>query len=475
MNATTEDSGIVAKKIRCSRWGFQHKTVASISIFKILLLCMYLRFTNNAYPTATHIRTSNDNMPKISERKQLLYAIEEHVRMLIFFSVLEPIGSDAETLLYEEMDEYMDVMQNILAFRYLNSPVPVPRSAGVRNLLLQFGEREFRQQTRVCRASFTAILEAIEDHPIFHNNSAHKQRETYIQLAIALSRFGCFGNGASVGRVSRMDGVGAGTACLYTDRVIEALLSRQHDFIRWPSANRRRASSNYHNQEYGLPGCVGMLDGTYFVLDQKPAFSSSSYFTRKKRYSFNTQIVCDENYRIISVLQGWPGSCADSSIWSKSYIYGNPRLHLSPGEYLIADSGYALNPFCITPFKGNAALDRENAQFNGIFSSARVKVEHTIGQLKSRFQSLRGLRTQLRVAEDVEKINRWCTACCILHNIIVSQGDMWEEEPDAEGVLDEVARQERNAQALRARLRLPIPDGPQIRDQLKQNMLRNVH
>ena len=56
-----------------------------------------------------------------------------------------------------------------------------------------------------------------------------------------------------------------------------------------------------------------MIDGTHIIFDQKPVTDGGLHFNRKSRYSFNVQVVCDEDKRIIFVYVGWPGSCADSA------------------------------------------------------------------------------------------------------------------------------------------------------------------
>ena len=63
---------------------------------------------------------------------------------------------------------------------------------------------------------FDALLAAIQGHPIFHNNSHVEQLSVDVQLAIALYRFGHYGNAASVCKVAIWAGVGFGTVTLAT-------------------------------------------------------------------------------------------------------------------------------------------------------------------------------------------------------------------------------------------------------------------
>ncbi len=84
---------------------------------------------------------------------------------------------------------------------------------------------------------------------------------------------------------------------------IKALL-KHRSIIKWPKRTQRELSSAYHDETYGLPGCVGFVDGTHFILEQRPAVDGETYFTRKCRYALNAQIICNEQYRLIFVSLG---------------------------------------------------------------------------------------------------------------------------------------------------------------------------
>jgi hypothetical protein len=78
----------------------------------------------------------------------------------------------------------------------------------------------------------------------------------------------------------------------------------------------------------------------------------------------------------------------------------------------------------------------------------RVKSEHTIGYLKGRFQSLRGLQQQIKNSRDHEMALAWVRACLILHNIIINiehaidENDRFYQEMLADGLTDVSAETE---------------------------------
>ncbi|KAK3804528.1 MAG: hypothetical protein JOS17DRAFT_693243 [Linnemannia elongata] len=141
---------------------------------------------------------------------------------------------------------------------------------------------EFRSMFRTTREGFSALLDKIQDHPIFSNNSTCPQAHPSLQLAVALTRLGVNGTGASVSKIQAIFGIGTGTATVYTNRVVQALWDMRKDWVVWPNFERRREIGRVMRME-GFPNCVGFIDGTTLPLSQKPALDGEVYFDRKKR------------------------------------------------------------------------------------------------------------------------------------------------------------------------------------------------
>jgi hypothetical protein len=75
-------------------------------------------------------------------------------------------------------------------------------------------------------------------------------------------------------------------------------------------------------------------------------------------------------------------------------------------------------------------MTTDNEFFNTSLSKARVSVEHCIGILKGKFQSLRGLRLAIRDEGDLTRASLWIRSCVVLHNILLedSMQEKWEEQ-----------------------------------------------
>jgi hypothetical protein len=179
--------------------------------------------------------------------------------------------------------------------------------------------------------------------------------------------------------------------------VFTAFISQKGVHIRWPSVAERREIRNRFAQNHGMPGVVGVVDGTPVLFSQRPHIDGEVCWTRKYEYSMNVQLVCEDRRRILYYIMGWPGSVYDATIFGQSDLCFSPEKYFSLGEFLIADSGYAASGYLCAPYRQPyASLDHNNE----LFSSGRKVIEHLNGILKIRFSSLRELRTQTKEKED---------------------------------------------------------------------------
>ncbi|OAD69165.1 hypothetical protein PHYBLDRAFT_116486 [Phycomyces blakesleeanus NRRL 1555(-)] len=84
----------------------------------------------------------------------------------------------------------------------------------------------------------------------------------------------------------------------------------------------------------------------------------------------------------------------------------NPGQYFSGDQYLLGDLAYAPSHIIISTYKKpqNGLISAENKQFNYKHVNAQVKIEHCIGILKGRFQSLKSLWILVKNKYDVAKI-----------------------------------------------------------------------
>ena len=245
-------------------------------------------------------------------------------------------------------------------------------------------------------------------------------------------------------------GISTGSVHNFTNRVFRALYNLRDQIIFWPNAgsfsyllsivlyllclvfttDHRRDISHRFATNHGLPGAVGIIDGTPVNFAQRPGIDGEVWFSRKQRYSMNLQLVCDDRGSITYYIVGWPGSVYDSTVLHQSPLALDYQNFFLPGEYLLADAGYASTLWCVTPYRNPAAQSPINQVFNELFSSARCRIEHVNGVLKNRFSSLKGLRICIRTHADFQRVNLWILVCLLLHNLLIEYNDPWEVEED---------------------------------------------
>lgn len=93
----------------------------------------------------------------------------------------------------------------------------------------------------------------------------------------------------------------------------------------------------------------------------------------------------------------------------------------SEGEYILADSGYALTEYIVPTFKRSRLnpLTPAQAHFNNALAKIRVASEHCNGMLKGRSGSLKELRLLISDAKSAGHVCAWMAACVVLHNFLI--------------------------------------------------------
>src|ERR1044072_7682543 len=121
-----------------------------------------------------------------------------------------------------------------------------------------------------------------------------------------------------------------------------------------------------------------------FILLCKMLHRKKSIFIYKKKkdmlYTVKELLIIEVFLLAYDV--GWPGSVHDAKVYRNSYFYANRSTLIKGNDFLIGDSAYPLSPFLIKPF---SKPNENQTEFNCIFSSHRIVVEHTFGRIKNRF------------------------------------------------------------------------------------------
>lgn len=265
-------------------------------------------------------------------------------------------------------------------------------------------EEEFQQKYRINRTSFWKIVELIKDHQVFNP----KQAPVPHQLLVFLHYIGTSGSGANNPRVSKIFGIGRGTAELYRNRVAMAIRCLRATAIKWPDEDERKALATRIRNKYNLPNCILVADGTLLPLMQEPQSEDGPDY-----------------------LAGFPGCSHDSRVYNHTKIARTPQDFFGDKYYLVADSAMENSSSCVASFKAPRGhqLPVDHEKFNTCLGRYRVTSEHTIGIWKGRFPWLRCI--PMVITDDkrsVKKILKYIDCCVILHNLLIK----WKDEPPEE-------------------------------------------
>lgn len=302
----------------------------------------------------------------------------------------------------------------------------------------------FKEKFRCTRMAFKEIVREVASTEIFKKrNRGRHAADPEWKVAVALWRFSVYGNAARIVAVAAEFEKSVGTIFKWTADVVFSLYELRLKWIKWPSRTERKAIRKAVAKNVGVEeiGVVGFLDGVHIRISDRPSKQHEVYYNRKQFYSLNVQLVVDHTRRIIGYNVGPPGSVTDSKSWKETLYHREPEKYFSKNEYLCTDAGYAksnvLQPKLEVNDLGRAGLadgftaqeiKRVVEQMNGVLSEARVVSEHANGILKSRWQSLRGLRMQFKTEKECDFAFNWVIACMVLHNMLTDFRDSFLEK-----------------------------------------------
>ncbi|KAF7300902.1 DDE Tnp4 domain-containing protein [Mycena kentingensis (nom. inval.)] len=374
-------------------------------------------------------------MPRKTDRQQ---ETDEVLELIAILTVLEAHDEENEPEdpadIVEDDDDDKPLSELLMlglislhAKRYLSERRTIPKG-NILDVLLGEWKSDypdfFRSYLRVTPATFDALISAIEDDPVFHNNSdTAEQLPVPVQLAIALYRFGHYGNGVSVRKVGLQLGVGFGTVVKATRRVIAALCRDRvrQAAIRWPTEAEKEVAKQWV-EEHSCPAWRDgwlMVDGTLVPLYARPAHFGNNWYDRKSNYSLNVQLITTPDLRIIdydTTPEGIYGTAAQRRVdmgrlCISAAVLADGSIQGVCKSYLLCVALMSNRPIKFQDF---------NELFNYWVSNVRVRSEHAVGYLKGRFSSLRGLRLRIDDHDQIAFATYWVIACMVVHNFAMT-------------------------------------------------------
>ncbi|XP_017491414.1 PREDICTED: uncharacterized protein LOC108379568 [Rhagoletis zephyria] len=181
-----------------------------------------------------------------------------------------------------------------------------------------YSEKEFRTNFRISRSLFENLSERF-----LHSRQYKKLREDKrLSHRVHLLVFLWF---AGHEACSNRDLGDRFDLCLSAvtnviSRVTMFISSLSPDVIKWPTEDKKRATSEFFNRKCFFSKAIGCIDGTHIRIDP-PKTGKDDYIDRKGITSICLQGICNEDIKLINIFVGYPGSSYDSWVFTNSTIY----------------------------------------------------------------------------------------------------------------------------------------------------------
>ena len=287
---------------------------------------------------------------------------------------------------------------------------------------------------RMRRRTFDRLVHDLRPH--IQGQPTHWRQPIGVEKKVVVTLFKLM-HGVSIPLVADKAALGKSTVHEILRQVCKAISLHFGHLIAWPVGRRLVRTAAGFQLKQRFPNCIGAIDGSHiYVAAPSNTIVAADHRNRNKSFSILLQGVVDSKCYFTSINTGPPGSLHDSAHFKSSELYRKVEEGIMGGfhddpltwgggltfpPYIVADKGYPLLSWCITPFKMGPMglpLTREEAWFNKKHSSTRMSVERGFGILKARFKEI-GTKSSLKL----DFLPTVVHVCCVLHNILLASKD----------------------------------------------------
>ena len=155
------------------------------------------------------------------------------------------------------------------------------------------------------------------------------------------------------------------------------------EWVRWPNESEKTRIKALWQDFTGFKNVIGAVDWTHIQILGNGKYKAG-YTSRKCVYAINLTIVCDFELRILYASIGCPGSYHDKRVCKYTPVFKRPGQYFNGHDVLLGDSAYTDGQYLVSPYRMTDRSNRIKATFNHWHARGRVKVENTIGLIKSK-------------------------------------------------------------------------------------------
>ena len=287
---------------------------------------------------------------------------------------------------------------------------------------------------RMRRGTFDRLVHHLRPH--IQGQHTHWREPIGVEKKVVVALYKLM-HGVPIPLVADKAALGKSTVHGILRQVCMAISRNFGHLIAWPVGRRLARVTTAFQSKQWFPNCIGAIDGTHVYITAPPnSIAAADHRNRHKSFSILLQGVVDAKCYFTSVNTGPPGSLHDSAHFKSTELYRKVEEGVMGGfhddpmtwhaslpfpPYIVADRGYPLLSWCITPYKTGpmgTPLTNEEVWFNRKHSSTRMSVERRFGILKARFKEIGG-KTSLKL----DFVPTIVHTCCVLHNILLASKD----------------------------------------------------
>ena len=282
---------------------------------------------------------------------------------------------------------------------------------------------------RVTRPTFNALCDLLRGDLQKQHTRMRSPVSVEERVAVVLWKMA---TGDSFKSCGLQFGIGMSTAKTICAEFELCLLRLKDQFIKFPLTRQELQELIYEfEEEYGIPQIVGAIDGCHIEINAPPD-NHEDYFNRKQHYSVNLQAIVNCDLKFIHVSLGYPGSIHDARVLRLSGLFDlgeNEQILTSPMKMvtgteipplIIGGSAYPLLKWLVKRYPNRGHLQPDEHEFNKKLSAARSVVQRAFGMLKGRWRLL-----LKKVEQQTRTLSKTVLAACILHNICIDHGDLY--------------------------------------------------
>lgn len=173
-------------------------------------------------------------------------------------------------------DESLNEIERIFSIR--RSKVAQDRING----LQQYGDEEFRRRFRLTKRSFLSVCDIFRDE--LENPTAKLDALSAEDKVLLTLRYYATGSFQTV--LGDLAGFDQATVCRHVNRTTKVIAARFNEFIFMPTIEEQEATNLYYYNIHGIPGIIGLIDGTHIPIIS-PGGDSSELFRNRKGFFFH--------------------------------------------------------------------------------------------------------------------------------------------------------------------------------------------